>query len=456
MNRYIFREYDVRGVAEQDLTDSVAEQVARAFGSRLREAGAKTCLMGWDIRESSPRLCAAFGRGLLETGIDVTRVGVVPTPVLYYGIHRERSDGGVMITGSHNPPDQNGFKMNLGAASLYGDEIRALLERIEQGRFAAGQGKARDVDLLPDYRAMVVDRCRPVRPLKVVLDAGNGCAGLAAPEIFRRLGHETLVLYGEPDGRFPNHQPDPTVPAYMKELCERVVQEKADLGIGYDGDADRIGVVDETGHLLFGDQLLALFARDLLTRHPGAKVIFDVKCSQGLEEDIRAHGGEPILWKTGHSLTKAKMREERALLAGEMSGHIFFSENFYGHDDAIYASALFASILSRSDRKLSQMRLDLPAYVNSPEVRISCPDESKFQVVEEVARALGARYPVLTIDGVRARIGRGWGLLRASNTQAVLVLRFESRTPEELGEIEGIFRAELARFPQVRWEPAGH
>jgi phosphomannomutase/phosphoglucomutase len=457
MNPHIFREYDIRGVAERDLTDDVARNVARAFGSRVREEGARTALLGWDMRESSPRLRQAFEKGLLSTGLEVIRLGILPTPVLYFALHHLKADAGAMITGSHNPPDQNGFKLNLGTGSLHGDEIRALRTRIEAGRFTEGTGTVRDEDVMPAYRKMVMERCRPVRPLRVVIDSGNGCGGLAGPALFRELGHGVTSLYEEPDGRFPNHQPDPTVPSYMRELCERVVSEEAELGVGYDGDADRIGVVDEKGVLLYGDQLLALLARDLLSRQPGAKVIFDVKCSQGLEEDIRAHGGVPIMWKTGHSLTKAKMREEHAPLAGEMSGHIFFGENFFGHDDAIYASAFFARFLAGQDRPLSALRESLPAYVNSPEIRITCPDDVKFQVVEEVGKRLAGSYSVITIDGVRARIGSGFGLLRASNTQPVLVLRFEARSDEELAGIERIFRNEVARFPQVRWEEgAGH
>jgi phosphomannomutase / phosphoglucomutase len=456
LNPHIFREYDIRGVAETDLTDAVALDVARAFGSRLRESGATSCILGWDVRASSPRLKEGFGRGLADSGLDVVRIGIVPTPVLYYAIHREKGGGGAMVTGSHNPPDQNGFKLCLGTSSLHGDEIRSLATRIEQRNMVTGKGTIRDVEILRSYEEMVLAKCVPARPLKVVLDMGNGCAGIAAPRIFRRLGHQIVSLYEEPDGRFPNHQPDPTVPAYMKELCQRVVEEKADLGVGYDGDADRIGVVDEKGILLYGDQLLALFARDMLSRNPGEKVIFDVKCSQGLEEDIRAHGGVPIMSKTGHSLLKARMREEGAILAGEMSGHIFFGEGFFGHDDAIYASAFFAAYLSRQSMTLGALRASLPVYVNSPEIRIQCTDEAKFRVVEEVGRTLSRSYPVVTIDGVRARIGTGWGLLRASNTQPVLVLRFEAGSQEELDGIVGLFRGELSRFPEVRWEDAPH
>jgi phosphomannomutase/phosphoglucomutase len=454
LNPHIFREYDIRGIAARDLDDETAFAIARAFAARVREAGARRCLLGWDVRESSPRLKEAVSRGLRTSGLDVIRIGIVPTPVLYFGIHHLGAEAAVMVTGSHNPPDQNGFKLNLGPASLHGEEIRALRKRIINEDYHDGQGTEREHALLDDYRQMVVSRCRPARRLRVVLDSGNGCAGLVAPTIFRELGHEVVSLYEEPDGRFPNHQPDPTVQAYMSELCERVVAEKADLGVGYDGDADRIGVVDESGRLLYGDQLLALLAQDLLTRHPGAKVVYDVKCSRMLEEEIRARGGEPIMWKTGHSLTKAKMKQEGALLAGEMSGHIFFGEGFFGHDDAIYASAFFARFLAGSDLPLSGLREALAQYVNSPEIRIGCSDEAKFRIVDEVGSRLEHIYPVVKIDGVRATIGGGWGLLRASNTQPVLVLRFEASSEGELDEIVRLFRAELARFPEVEWGEA--
>ncbi len=457
LNPYIFREYDIRGEADRDLPDDVVRSIGRAFAAQAREAGARTVAFGWDVRVSSPRIAKSFSDGLTMSGLDVWRIGVVPTPVLYFAVPHLGADGGAMITGSHNPPSQNGIKVSIGSASLHGEEIRALGDRIETGRFVEGKGTARDVDILDAYRRMILSRCQPARPLKIVLDMGNGCAGLVAGSVFRSLGHETIPLYEVPDGRFPNHQPDPTVPAYMDELCERVRADCADLGIGYDGDADRLGVVDETGVLLYGDQTLALFARDLLSRNPGAKIVFDVKCSQALEEDIGAHGGIPIMWRTGHSLTKAKMKEEGALLAGEMSGHMFFAEDFFGHDDAVYASARFAAYVSRQKESVSALRKSLPQYVNSPEIRLGCPDEVKFRIVEEVGRTLSARYPSITIDGVRTRIGSGWGLLRASNTQPVLVLRFEGRTREEVGRIEATFRRELSRYPEIRWaEGAQH
>jgi len=448
---HIFREYDVRGIADRDLTDELAEHLGRAFGTRVRESGGRRVAVGEDVRESSPRLVAALGRGLRSTGCDVVRIGVVPTPALYYAVVFLGVDGGVMVTGSHNPIEYNGFKLQIGRESLHGDDVRDLRRRILEGKHASGAGEESVRPIGPDYVAMVTERCRPARPLKIVVDAGNGTGGPLGVEILEALGHQVTPLYCEPDGRFPNHQPDPTVEANMLDLMARVVAEKADLGVGYDGDADRLGVVDENGVLLWGDQLLALFSRDVLTRVPGAPIVFDVKCSQGLEEDIVAHGGRPIMWKTGHSLTKAKMKEEGAPLAGEMSGHMFFQEGFFGHDDAIYGSARFAAMLARSDRPLSAHRLSLPQYLNSPELRVDCTDEAKFGIVEEVAARFAAKHRVIAIDGARVIFEDGWGLVRASNTQPVLVLRFEARTADALARIEEEFRSALATYPEVHW-----
>lgn len=455
INPNIFREYDIRGLAERDLTDETAETVARAFGSLLREQGKVTVALGRDVRESSPRLEAAWTRGLVRCGCRVFRIGQVPTPLVYFAVVHLPAEAGVVITGSHNPIEYNGFKLQIGTASLHGAAITDLAARIQDGRFrpepAGPEGSASDIDIHPAYEAMILERCRPARPLKIVIDAGNGTAGPVALPLLRELGHAVVPLYCEPDGRFPNHQPDPTIEAFMEDLKARVVSEGADLGVGYDGDADRIGVIDETGTMLYGDQLLALFARDALTRVPGAPVVFDVKCSQALEEDIRAHGGRPVMYRTGHSLTKAKMKEEGAPVAGEMSGHMFFQEGFFGHDDAIYASARLAAILARSDQPLSSHRASLPQYVNTPEIRVDCPDEAKFRIVRELSVVFASRYPVVTLDGVRVTMGDGWGLVRASNTQPILVLRFEGRSPDALRRIENEFRILLDAYPEVRW-----
>lgn len=450
LNPHIFREYDIRGIADRDLTDETALAVARAFGSRVRESGGRSVVLGHDVRASSPRLEAAWTRGLVSTGLSVLRTGMVPTPAVYYAVSAWPADAGVVITGSHNPIEFNGFKLQIGPASLHGEEIQDLRRRIEAGGFASGAGEVTERPVLEAYRAMVVERCRPERPLRLVIDAGNGTAGPVAVPILESLGHTVIPLFCDPDPLFPNHLPDPTVPAFMAELARRVVAEGADLGFGYDGDADRLGVVDETGRLLYGDQLLALLARDVLQRVPGAPIVFDVKCSQGLEEDIRAHGGRPMMWKSGHSLTKAKMREEGAPLAGEMSGHMFFAEGFWGHDDGIYGSALMAAIVARGDGPLSRHVDSLPHYENSPEIRVACSDEAKFRVVRELAEEFARTHEVLTLDGARVRFEDGWGLVRASNTQPVLVLRFEGKTRAALRTVETAFRSALARYPEVR------
>ncbi len=455
VNPHIFREYDIRGVADLDLTSDTARAVARAFGSRVREGGGRTVVLGRDVRESSPRLERAWVEGLTETGMSVWLVGMVPTPAVYYAVSAWKADAGVMITGSHNPIEFNGFKLQLGPASLHGEAIQDLRRRVDAGEYSAAAGEVTERPVLDAYREMVVERCRPARPLRLVVDAGNGTAGPVAVPILRSLGHAVSMLYCDPDPHFPNHLPDPTVPGLMKDLARRVVQEGADLGFGYDGDADRIGVIDETGRLLYGDQLLALFARDLLERLPGAAVVFDVKCSQGLEEDIRAHGGRPIMWKSGHSLTKAKMREEGAPLAGEMSGHMFFADGFWGHDDGIYASARLAAIAARWGGPFSRHVNDLPRYENSPEIRVDCPDDAKFRVVQALAEEFAETHEVLTLDGARVRFPDGWGLVRASNTQPVLVLRFEGRTPAALRGVEAAFRAALGRHPEVGWAEGG-
>lgn len=451
VDRHVFREYDVRGIAVTELTNEFAGQLGRAFGSRLRDAGARTVALGRDVRESSPRLAEHLGAGLAATGLEVWDLGIIPTPGVYYGVAELGADGGVVVTGSHNPIEFNGFKMQVGRASIHGEEIQDLARRIETQDFVVGSGGRREIDLQKRYEDMIVAKCRPTRPLKVVLDAGNGVAGPTARAVFRALGHEVTELYLEPDGRFPNHQPDPTVETYMRDLMATVREVGADVGCGFDGDGDRIGIVTEQGQLLYGDQLLALFARDVLSRNPGAPIVFDVKCSQGLEEDIRAHGGTPIMWKTGHSLTKAKMKEEGAPLAGEMSGHMFFQEDFFGHDDALYGAARFVAQLSRDGRPLSAIVATLPRYVNSPELRIDCPDDRKFAVVSELAADFARNHRVLAIDGARVSFEEGWGLVRASNTQPVLVLRFEARTEAGLAHIAETFRTALGRYPEVRW-----
>jgi phosphomannomutase/phosphoglucomutase len=451
LNPFIFREYDIRGLAETDLTSGVVEAIGRGFGAYLGARGRRRVAVGRDVRLTSPRIQAAFAEGLAATGVHVVDVGVLPTPALYFAIHHMGLDGGAMVTGSHNPIEYNGLKLCEGTSSLHGpelQEVRALAERSAPAGAGGGRSSA---PVLGDYEEALAARLKPKRGARVVLDAGNGTAGLVAPSLYRRLGHAVEELYCNPDGRFPNHLPDPTVAASLSALRERVLATGAEAGIAYDGDADRIGAVDETGRILFGDQLLALYARDLLSRRPGATVISEVKCSQALVEDIQAHGGVPLMWRTGHSLIKKKMRETGALLAGEMSGHIFFGEDYYGYDDAIFAGALLLGIIASAGEPLSALVDSLPRYVSTPEIRVDCPDDRKFSVVDEVRRSFSGTGRVIDVDGVRVEFGDGWGLLRASNTQPVLVLRFEARTAARLAEIRGLFAERLRRYPEVRW-----
>lgn len=458
MNPNIFREYDIRGIVGKDLTPDVALLVGKAWGTYLARRGASTVAVGGDLRLSSPEYAAAVAEGASSCGLEVIHVGTgIPTPQLYFAIAHLSADGGLMVTGSHNPIEYNGFKMCEGLAALWGSQIQELRGLIERGDFETGTGSVREEDVTEAYFEALRFRAKLARPLKVVVDAGNGCASVLGPRLLRAVGCEVVPLFCEPDGRFPNHLPDPTVPEYMEELSRRVVAEGADVGIGYDGDADRVGAVDERGRIIFADKILALLARDVLSRRP-APIVFDVKCSEGLAEDILAHGGTPVMSKTGHSLIKNKMKEVGAPLAGEMSGHIFFAEDYYGFDDALLASAKFLQVLAASDQRASELVATIPHYEATPEIRVTCPDEEKFKVVERVRDEM-RREPdvveVIDIDGVRAKFEDGWGLLRASNTQPVLVMRFEGRSQEAMRRIMEIFLAKLRAFPCVEGLPQG-
>ncbi|MEP7028351.1 MAG: phosphomannomutase/phosphoglucomutase [Candidatus Eisenbacteria bacterium] len=442
MNTAIFREYDVRGLHETDLTTPVITDLGRAFGTMVRRQGLKTVALGRDFRPSSPRLATALEAGILETGCDILRVGVVPTPGLYWSIVHLGTDAGVQVTGSHNPSEYNGFKMNLGLASIHGEQIQVLRRMIEQRDFDlverdGERGEARDVPTEGAYMDMLVSKVKPKRKLKVVLDAGNGCAGPVAPDVFRRVGCEVVELFTEPDGSYPNHQPDPTVEANMQDLIQKVKETGADFGIGYDGDADRVGAVDERGRIVWGDQILALLSREVLAKYAGAPIVFDVKCSQGLEEDILAHGGKPIMARTGHSVMKARMKEEKAPLAGELSGHIFYQDEFFGFDDAIYVSLRLLRIVADSGKSLGELLDTVPQYVATAEIRLETTDEEKFAIVDRVKEHFAKDHAVIAIDGARIQFGDGWGLVRASNTQPVLVVRFEAKTKERLAAIQG-------------------
>jgi len=436
VNPNIFREYDIRGEVDKDLSPELAHDLGCAFATYAFHQGIKSLVVGRDMRLSSPAYHDAVIAGLLESGADVLDIGMVPTPAFYYSFQRYDRWGGIMVTGSHNPPEFNGFKLCIGKSTIYGEQIQRLYQVLLAGKFIKGKGTLTKEDILPDYEDEIAKRMGSLcgHPL-VVLDAGSGEAGPIVPKLLSDLGVVVTPLYCEPDGHFPGHFPDPTVPANMEELKDTVLELGADCGIAFDGDADRIGVIDDKGGIVWGDRLLAIYAREILKEHPGGKIIFEVKCSQALVEDVLAHGGVPIMWKTGHSLIEAKIHEEKALLAGEMSGHMYFADNYYGYDDAIYAACRLVKILDAEKRPLSEMLAELPQYVSTPEIRKDCPDSIKFKVVERVKAEYVKKYDCITVDGVRVQFGDGWGLVRASNTQPVLVLRFEAKTQERLDEI---------------------
>ncbi len=440
------REYDIRGVVGKTLSADDAYAVGRGFATLMREAGGTKAAVGYDGRLSSPAMEAAVVEGLLDGGISVLRVGLGPTPMLYFAVRSLNLDGGIMITGSHNPAEYNGFKMMLGKGAFYGAAIRRLAEIAASGAYAGGKrGTSEDRPVLDPYVDRLVQDYRGARPLTVAWDAGNGAAGEAMVRLTAKLPGRHHLLYQTIDGNFPNHHPDPTVPKNLVDLQAKVAEVKADLGIAFDGDGDRIGVVDGKGHILWGDQLMVLFAREVLADRPGATVIADVKASQVLFDEIAAAGGRPLMWRTGHSLIKAKMAETGSPLAGEMSGHIFFADRYYGYDDALYAAVRILGIASRGPQSLAEMRDGLPSVINTPELRFPCSDERKFAVVEEVARRLAeAGAKVSDVDGVRVSTGDGWWLLRASNTQDVLVARCESKTDAGLARLKAALGKELS------------
>jgi phosphomannomutase/phosphoglucomutase len=440
----IFREYDIRGLVDQDLTEEAVHLVGKALGTRLRAGGGRKAAVGRDARLSGERFRDAMVSGLTSTGIDVLDLGIVPTPLTYFAAHTAGVDGICMITGSHNPPEYNGLKVGPGSATYHGEEIQGLRRLAESGELASGAGSVAPYDVVTPYLAYVKQNLRlGPRKLKVVVDAGNGTGGVVAVPLFEALGVEVVPLFIEMDGRFPNHHADPTVEKNLEHLKAKVLETKADLGIAYDGDADRVGAVDEKGNVLWGDQIMILFSRALLAEQPGAAIVGEVKCSMSLYDDIAKRGGRAIMWKAGHSLIKAKMKEEKALLAGEMSGHIFFAHRWFGFDDGIYSSARLVELLSRTEAPLSALLADVPHTESTPELRVDCPEEMKFEVVRRAQEFFAARYEAVTVDGVRVVFPDGWGLVRASNTQPLLVLRFEAHTKERLAEIEALVRGKV-------------
>lgn len=454
INAEIFREYDIRGVYRRDFDEKFAFSLGQALVTYLVAGGNDknpVVSVGHDARLSSPSLSKAMSEGLQSAGARVVFLGLVTTPISYFSMfHLKDAAGGIMITGSHNPPDYNGFKISVGKTTIFGDEIQELRRIMESENYAKGQGEYSEIDIFPDYVSRYKDEFKNLKPVKVVLDCGNGAGGCIARRLYEAVGLEPIILFEEPDGRFPNHHPDPTVESNLDDLKRAVRENGAAIGIGFDGDADRIGVVDSEGRFMQGDELMVLISRAILKKHPGAKIVGDVKCSDRLYDDIRKNGGDAIMWKTGHSLIKNKIKEEKAPFGGELSGHIFFADRNYGYDDALYAGIRLVEILSENGKTISELLSDFPHAYNTPEIRIDTTEDKKRTIVEKLRRLYGQdspEYKSNLIDGIRISYKDGWALARSSNTQPVLVLRFEANTPEGLkriqDEIEGIVKPML-------------
>ena len=438
MNPSIFREYDIRGLADIDLTDENVYTFGRAAGTYYRNLGETKLIIGQDVRLSSPRISETLQKGLRKSGCDIIDIGEVPTPVLYFLLFHYNISGGIMVTASHNPKEFNGFKICRNKTTIYGAEIQKIRQILNKGEFASGTGNCEKLDIIPTYVDYITDQVRIKPGLKIMIDTGNGTCGPIIDKVMSKIEADHDILYKEPDGNFPNHLADPTVVEHITALIDRVKNGDFACGIGFDGDGDRIGVIDENGSVIWGDVLLAIYADPVLKRIPGAKIIFEVKCSKGLIQRIEELGGIPLMYKTGHSLIKAKMKAENSPLAGEMSGHIFFADRYFGFDDAIYASLRLLEQLGNGE-KLSELAAKVPKYFTTPEIRIETTDEKKFKIVELVKKDFADKYKVIDIDGVRVDFPDGWGLIRPSNTQPVLVLRFEAKTKQRLEEIRNLF-----------------
>lgn len=456
-NQKIFRENDIRGIANTDLSSRNVRQMGRAIGTFLKRKGCKIVTLGYDCRISSPRISREIRQSLLSCGLDVWDIALVPTPLSYFSTNALEVDGAIMITASHNPPEYNGVKISLGKTTIYGEDIQEIRRILASEIFESGQGNCRKVDIKEKYIQKVLESIPHPLPIKVVIDSANGMAGMIAPELFRRLGCEVIDLFSNLDGRFPNHEADPTVDKNMITLKEEVKRQNALVGVGFDGDADRLGVIDRTGQAIFGDELLVIFSREVLKNHPNAKIISEVKSSHRLFQDIEKHGGKAIQWKTGHSLIKAKMKEEGALLAGEVSGHMFFADRYFGYDDAIYAAARLFEILARTKKSPAELIADLPLSYSTPEIRKECADHIKFEVIKSAKTEFTRRGLKLNdIDGARIEFPDGWGLVRASNTQPALVMRFEAETQSRLSEIKTLVEEVVqnailqSSFPEVK------
>ena len=448
MNPYIFREYDIRGVVEKDFTDDVVLSLGQGFGTWLKNRNATKISVSGDVRLTTPHLIEKFTEGVLSTGIDVIDLGILPTPVNYYSMYKLAIDGAVQITGSHNPADMNGFKLSFKKGSVYGEEIQNIRKIIESGDFASGNGKQENQEILEQYKKEIISKIKVKKPMKIVMDCGNGAACLAAPEIFKKLGIEVTELYCDADGRFPNHHPDPTVEEYIQDMIIEVKKGSYDCGIAFDGDADRIGLIDNQGRIVWADYIMILFLDEIIKN--GETVVFDVKCSQALEEAIIKKGGKPYMYKTGHSLIKKKMQELDLPFAGEMSGHICFADDYYGYDDAIYDALRLIQMLSGKSESLSSIMDSLPKYHSTPEMRLMCPnDKIKFNIARKSTKYFKKNFDCIDVDGVRIKFGDGWGLVRASNTQPVIVTRFEAKSPERLEEIKSLVLNKLKEFGEI-------
>jgi phosphomannomutase/phosphoglucomutase len=442
----VFREYDIRGVAGREITDSDVTSLGRAFGTYMAAQGKKRVVVGRDCRLTSDGYRDLLVGGMLDSGMDIIDVGVCTSPLFYFAIRTLDREGGIMITASHNPPEYNGFKICNGYDTISGDEIQKIRQHVDGGRFTTGRGQISDTDIVTPYIDFVCGNIKLKNKLRVGVDAGNATGGPIATAILDRLGCEVHPLYCDMDGSFPNHEPDPTVMENLEDLRKLVVKEQLDVGVAYDGDCDRLGVIDHHGEVVYGDKLMIIFAREVLSRHPGSVFISEVKCSKTLFDDIERRGGVALMWKTGHSLIKAKMKEVGAALAGEMSGHMFFKDRYFGFDDGIYASCRLLEILSNSGKRIQELLEGIPPTHTTPEIRVECSDEIKFKVVEKAKREfLDKGLKINDVDGARIIFEDGWGLVRASNTQPVLVLRYEAETVERLDEIRELVESTIEK-----------
>ena len=448
LNQYIFREYDIRGKVSDDFPPEVVEALGKGFGTYIKRGGGQEIALSGDIRLTTPDLMEQFKTGVLSTGVDVINIGILPTPANYYSMFSLGVAGAVQITGSHNPPEFNGFKLSRDKKAVFGEAIQEIRVIIEKEDYETGEGSEASYDILTKYKRMIASKIDIKKPMKVVMDCGNAAGAICAPEIFKNLNVDLTELYCDVDGTFPNHHPDPTVKENLVDLIDLVKKGSYDIGLAFDGDADRVGVVDETGDIVWADQLIALFLPEVVEE--GDEILYDVKCSQALEEMIVKYGGKPVMWKTGHSLIKQRMSELNCKLGGEMSGHIFFADDYFGYDDAIYVAARIVQTLSRTDQKLSQLKAELPKYYSTPEMRLEAEsDEEKFRIAKEAVAYFTENYDCSTVDGVRIKFGDGWGLVRSSNTQPVIVCRFEANTAERMEEIQSIVMNKLQEIGKL-------